>query len=142
MNRLERSEGSTLVETILLVLLLIVPLIWTLGALAAIHRAALGVTTAAREAGTAAVSGSDATAASVLADEAALLALRDQEMDPRRSRVALAGLSSFQRGSRVQVRVAYPVRILSVPFLRGAVGPVIWVRASHVAQVDLYRSAP
>lgn len=142
MSRLRCSKGSALVETILLVLVLIVPLVWSIGALATLHRAALGVTAAARDAGVAAVSGSDSGTASVLAEEAAALALLDQEMDPRTSRVALGGLASFGRGTRVEVRVAYPVRILGVPFLRDAAAPTIWVRASHVAQVDPYRSEP
>lgn len=142
MRRLSCSHGSTLVETILLVLLLMVPLVWTLGALGGIHRAALGVTAAAREAATAAVSASDATSAASLAEEAVAVALLDQEMSPGTSRVTLAGLASFGRGASVEVRVAYPVRVLRVPFLRDAVAPAIWVRASHVAQVDPYRSTP
>lgn len=136
------AAGSTLVETILLVLILLVPLIWMLGALARVHRAALGVTAAAREAGAAAASAGDPAAAVRLADHSAGTALRNQALAPRRARVELRGVSSFGRGARIEARVVYPVRMLHIPFVASAVGPVVWVRASHAAYVDRYRSFP
>lgn len=136
------EDGSALVETILLIVVLLVPLVWMLGALATVHRAALGVAAAAREAGSAAASATDPVSAARLSDEAAATALRNQSLAAADARVEVSGLSSFGRGSRISVRVAYPVRLLDVPFVGDRFGPALWVRASHLAHVDPYRSVP
>lgn len=129
-------------ETILLVLVMFVPLVALLGALSSVHRAALGVTAAAREAGAAAVAAPEGESAGRMALIAGATALRGHGLDSRRGSISLAGLGSFARGAEIQARVAYPVRLASIPFVADAGGPVLWVRASHVALVDPYRSVP
>lgn len=131
-----------MVEVLLLMLVTFVPLIALVSASARVHQAALGVTAAAREAGSAAVSGVDLTAARERAAVAALAAMRDQQMSTAGARVSVSTSSEFGRGAEVHVRVSYPVRVLAIPFASDAVGPSVWVRASHVAHVDPYRSRP
>lgn len=142
MTRLRCCRGSSLVETILLVLVMFVPLLALLGALGRVHRAALGVTAAAREAAAAAVAAPGGDSAGAMALEAGATALRGHRLESDRGTISLAGLSSFARGAEIQARVGYPVRLVSIPFLSDAHGPVLWVRASHVARVDPYRSVP
>lgn len=142
MTRLRCCRGSSLVETILLVLVMFIPLLALLGALARVHRAALGVTAAAREAATAAGAASGGDAAGHMAREAGATALRGHGLEWQRGVVSLAGIGSFGRGVEIQARVAYPVRLVSVPFLSDVGGPLLWVRASHVARVEPYRSVP
>lgn len=134
--------GSALVETILLILVLFVPLVVLLGTLARVHQAALAVTTAAREAGSAGVAALEPRSAVTSARRVAALVLRDQSLRPDDAKVHVGGAGAFRRGARIEVGVAYPVRVLDVPFLSQGAGPAVWVRASHAAYVDPYRSRP
>ena len=139
MTGIRAERGSALIETLLLVVVLFVPVLSLLGALARIHGAALAVTSAARDGGTAAAAAQDAAAAAAESRRAVANTLDRQGLEPGRVVVRLDGAAGFDRGSRVGVRVAYPVRVLQMPFTRDA-GPVVWVSASHTAHVDPYRS--
>lgn len=135
-----RSEdGQALVETLLLGLIMMAPLLWGLGVLADIHRAALATTAAAREAGFEAARSIDPRHARSAADRAVAIALRDHGLDPGRARVDWA-IGGLQRGDAVQVVVSYPVSVLSAPFLGEVAGPAIWTHAKSVARIDRYRS--
>ncbi len=133
------QRGMATLETLLLSLLLIVPLIWTLVLLATLHRTALAATSAVREAGAAAVRAGDRVAATTSARAAIEMALQDQDVDVGRARAEVV-LGDLTRGGEVEVRISYPVRVFSLPFLGRVGGPAVWVRASHVAQLDRYRS--
>ncbi|HEX2295196.1 MAG TPA: hypothetical protein VHN37_07805 [Actinomycetota bacterium] len=135
------ERGSALVETLLLGLLLLVPLIWTLGILADLHRAALATTAAAREAGFDAARATTVSEAERAVDAAIAAALVDHGVDPSRARVEWTR-SRLARGAPVEVTVSYSVPVLQAPFLGDAGGPGITVNASHVARVDPYRSRP
>lgn len=139
MSDVPAERGSALTETLLLVLVLFVPVLSLLGALARIHGAALAVTSAAREGASAAVAARDGMAAAAELHRVVATTLDGQGLQPRRAVVALDGAAGFARGSKVSVRVAYPVRVVKIPFTRLA-GPIVWVRASHAAHVDPYRS--
>lgn len=136
-HRAER--GSALIETLLLVLVLFVPVLSLLGALARIHGAALTVTSAAREGGNAAAAAADGTIAASRLQRAVATTLDAQGLEPRSAVVTLDASASLDRGSRIGVRVAYPVRVLQIPFT-GQAGPIVWVNAAHTAHVDPYRS--
>jgi Na+-transporting methylmalonyl-CoA/oxaloacetate decarboxylase gamma subunit len=127
-------------ETFLLGLLLLVPLIWVLGVLSEVHRAALATTAAAREAGFDAARAATPAEAEARVDAAVAAALADQGVDPRRADVGWT--ADLSRGGHVELRVSYGVSVLQAPFLGSAGGPVISVSASHVARVDPYRSRP
>lgn len=128
------------IETLLLGLLLIVPLIWALGVLSELHRAALATTTAAREAGFDAARAAGRSDAERRIDVAVASALADHGLDPARAGVEWT--SDLARGGEVELRVSYDVPVLQAPLLGSVGGPTISVTASHVARVDPYRSRP
>ena len=135
------DRGSAMVETILLGLVLIVPLIWGLGILSELHRAALATTAAAREAGFDAARATTPIEARERVDAAVATALRDHGLDVAGADVEWTA-GDLRRGSAAEVRVVYEVRVLQMPFLGSLGGPAISVNASHVARVDPYRSRP
>lgn len=138
---IRKSEsGQAVVEALLLGMLLLVPLIWTLGVLADLHRSALAATAAAREAGFDAARSATLAAADAAVAEAVERALADQGLDPTEARVRWDAGSSLRRGGAVEVEVAYPVTVVQAPLLGRVSGPSVWVRARHVARVDPYRS--
>ena len=127
-------------ETILLGLVLLAPLIWLLTVLGAVHSAALATSTAAREAGLEIGRSADAQSASRAAERAVSSALQDQELDPGSARVDAIWAPGLPRGTAVQIQVAYPVPVLSAPFLGSISEPVLWIEATHVARIDPFRS--
>lgn len=135
-----RERGSSLIETMLLGLLLLIPLVWVLGVLADLQRGALASTAAAREAGSDAARSHDASSA----DRAVLGAVRqafvDHGLAPSEAKVRWSSDPGLPRGGRVEVRVSYEVTVLQMPFLGRVAGPSIEVDASHVARIDPYRS--
>jgi hypothetical protein len=140
---LHRPErGAALVETVLLGLILIVPLIWALGVLGELHRGALAATAAAREAGLDAARSTDLGSADRSVAAAVTTAFRNQGLDPNDARVRWTAGSTLRRGGTVEVEVRYPVTVLQAPLLGAVSGPSVWVEARHVARVDLYRSRP
>jgi Flp pilus assembly protein TadG len=134
------ERGMAMIETLLLGLLLLVPLIWMLGVLSEMHRAALATTTAAREAGFDAARASNAREAETRIDAAVAASLADHGVDP--SRADVHWTADLSRGGKVELRVSYDVPVLQAPFLGSPGGPSIPVTASHVAIVDPYRSRP
>lgn len=130
------QRGMALVEAILVGLLLMVPLLWLLGFLDHVHRAALGATSAARSAGFEAAASADPEEARV--EEAVALALEDQDLSPGQAQFDISVSREGERGGLVQVAVRYPVPMLDLP----SVGqlPSLWVTARHDAIVDRYRS--
>lgn len=134
------ERGTAMVETLLLGMLLLVPLIWTLGVLSELHRAALATTSAAREAGFDAARAATPAEAEERIDTAVTAAFADHGMDPSRARVEW--VSDLRRGGEVELRVSYDVPVLQAPLLGSVGGPSVTVRASHVARIDPYRSRP
>lgn len=132
------ESGMALIEAIVLVVLLLVPIVWTLGSLSQIHRAALAASSAAREAAVAAARSVDPIAAARAGRAAATAAFRDQGLSPRAMRLETTGVKSLQRGAEVSVRIRYPVRVLALPWMKHE--PAMWVRAVHSTEIDRYRS--
>ena len=125
-----------LVETILLAFVLIVPLVLLLGMLDHIHRAALGATTAAREAGFALAGSSDP--ASEDPAGAVALALRGQGLDIQRAGVEVSLPERSERGGLIRVQVRYRVPLVDIPALGDL--PGVSITATHDAVIDRYRS--
>lgn len=130
------ARGMALVETMLLGLVLIVPLLWLLGFLDHMHRAALGATTAAREAGFATAAAVDPASRSG-AEEAVSLALEGHGLDVDRADLRLRVPNGGRRGGLVRVQVRYLVPMIGLPGL-DSFG--LWVSARHDAAIDTYRS--
>lgn len=134
------QRGQAVIETLLFGLLLLAPLVWTLGVLAEMHRSALAVSSAAREAGFDAARSNQMAAARLAVDEAVARAFRDHGIDPADARVRWSAAPGLPRGGAVEVEVSYPVTVLQAPFLGRVAGPSVVVRARHVSRIDPYRS--
>lgn len=133
------ERGQSLIETLLLGLFLMMPLLWGLGVLADLHRTALATTSAVREAGFEAARANDLNGARLAADQAITRALVDHGVDPSEVRVDWS-LSRLERGEPVQIVVSYPVSVFAAPFIGKVTGPSVWVHAKTVARIDPYRS--
>lgn len=135
-----RELGQALVESILLGLVLLVPLVWGLGVLAQLHSAALASTAAVREAAFDAARTSGMADADRAIQSAIARAFADNGLDPSQAHVQWTSSTGLERGGTVEIRVEYPVSALQAPFIGGIEGPAIWVGASHVARIDPFRS--
>jgi hypothetical protein len=133
------ERGQSLIETLLLGLFFMMPLLWGLGVVADLHRTALAATSAARAAGFEAASADDLDEARFAADRAIHRALLDHGVDPTNVRVDWS-LSRLERGQPVEILVSYPVTVLSAPFIGKVTGPSVWIHAKTVARIDPYRS--
>ncbi|MGH2756824.1 MAG: hypothetical protein ACRDI3_03455 [Actinomycetota bacterium] len=136
----QHQRGQALIETILISLILLVPLIWTLGVLADLHRAALAATSAARDAGAEAVGARTALSVRQAIDRAIARAFESHQLDPELARVHTRSDPSLPRGSAVSIEIKFPVTVLQAPFLGRVSGPSIWVEARHVTRVPLFGS--
>lgn len=136
------DRGTALIETLFLSLVLLIPLVWLLGVLADVHRSALALTAAVREAGVDAAASADMGTASDAIASAVAAALRDHGVSPADARIRWSAPRRLARGSAVQVDVSLKVPVLQAPFLGEAGGPGVWVTARHLARVDPFGSAP
>ena len=135
---MRNEEGYAVLDAFLIGLILMVPLVWMLTAASSLHRTALASTSAAREAGLMAARAVSASDAHGRARAAVSRALSERGVDPGRSRISLSWTP--QRDGAVSIEVMVPVKLLAIPFVGRPVGPVIWVKARHVAHTDPYRS--
>lgn len=139
---LRDDEGSALVEFVALALLVMIPLVYVVMAVARVQSAAYAVSTAVREAGRVyATSASDAQGRQ-RAGTAARLALADHGLDlpDGTLRLHCAGGACLSPGSRIEVSLNLAVPL---PFLPQNLGEgtdlSIPVSAGHVEVVDTYR---
>ena len=136
------DEGQALIESILLGLLLLVPVVWGLVVLADLHRAALASTAAAREAGFDAARATDLATANDAVERSVRLAFQNHGLDPSLADVDWSAPDGLERAATVNVDVAYSVAVVRIPFISGAGGPSVWVRSSHVVRIDPFGSRP
>lgn len=134
------QRGGALIETALVGLFLLIPLVWLLIILADVHRGALATTTAAREAGADAARESSLSGASRAVERAVAQAFFDHRIAPGDARIRWSAPSGLGRGASIGIEVSYPVEVLQIPFLGRVGGPAIWVNARHVTRIDPYRS--
>lgn len=133
------ADGQALIETVLLGLLFIIPLIWALTILADLHRAALAATAAVREAGFEAARSVNLQDAESVVSKSVEEAFRNHGLAASGAKVSLSA-GALQRGATVEVSVSYSVPVLQAPFLGSVSGPSIEIRARHLTRVDPYRS--
>lgn len=134
------ERGQALIESLVLGMLLIIPIVWALMVLADVHRSALATTSAAREAGFDAARSGDLSAAAESVERAAGIALINHGLDADEAIVKWSALDGLERGGRIDVHVSYPVSVVRFPFLGEVSGPSIWVRSTHIARVDPFAS--
>lgn len=133
------ERGQALIESLLLGLVMMAPLLWGLGVLADLHRSALATTSAAREASFEASRSVDQLSARRAADRAISIALKDHGLNLNDVRVRWS-IGSLERGAPIEVVVSYPTPVFQAPFLGQISGPSIWTHAKSVARIDQYRS--
>lgn len=136
------ESGGSLIEVTVLGVAILAPLIWGLMVLSGVHEASLAATAAVREAGTEAARAANGDEAVAAIKTAVTQAFVDQGIDPSSARVDWFGTGSFDRGGRIEIVVEYPVPVARAPFVGSVGGPAVWVKASHVAQIDPYASRP
>ena len=132
--------GQSTIETVLLGLFFLVPLVWLLSTLSDIHLAALATTNAAREAGFEASRDQDLAAAKSDVQTIVAQTFRNHGLRPERADVSFTSGESLTRGADIEIVVDYPVPVLQLPFLGEFSQPSMHIEAHHVARVDLYRS--
>lgn len=134
------QTGMALVETLLVAIVFIVPLMAALSVLSELQRGALAASAAAREAGFEAARSDSAAQANLAVDAAVDVAFSDHGIDARTADIRWTGAPGFARGGVIEVEVAYPVEVLRLPFVGAASEPRIWVNARHIARIDPYMS--
>jgi hypothetical protein len=131
-------KGIAVVESLLLGLILLIPVIWMLGVLSALHRSALAAAAAVRDAGSQVSSAEGVSEVERRISSSVDEAFKAHDLDPALTRVSWSGV--LERGGAVDIRVAYPVEVFQMPFLDAAAGPAIWVEAIHHAPIQRYLS--
>jgi len=135
-----RDEGRAIVEFIFVGVLLLVPLIYLVIAIARVQAAAFSVSTAAREAGRAFTTAQQEADAYPRARAAAAISFEDYGFAPDAGLViSCDGAPCLRPDGRVSARATIDVRLPLVPdFLAGAVPTSVPVSATHVASVDRF----
>ena len=139
------ERGSAIVEFVFLAVLLMVPLFYLVMTLSRIQAGAYAASTAAREAGRAFVTATDAAVAEQRAQAAARIAFEDQGFGEGETQLALTcdGTPCLRPDGRIEMSTTVTVPLPLIPsFARGAVPLEVPVSASHVAVVDRFRGLP
>ena len=139
------ERGSAIVEFVFLAVLLMVPLFYLVMTLSRIQAGAYAASTAAREAGRAFVTATDAAVAEQRAQAAARIAFEDQGFGVGETQLALTcdGIPCLRPDGRIEMSTTVTVPLPLIPsFARGAVPLEVPVSASHVAVVDRFRGLP
>ena len=116
-DRLLRDDGSASLEFLTVGIILLVPLVYLVVALAAIQAGALGVEGAARQAARVAVLADDRVSSSAAVDRAVRVTLADYGIDAGSASVAMTcdRVDCREPGARVSVSVLARVELPLVP---------------------------
>ena len=140
MCRADDDCGHALIEALLLGMLLLVPVVWMLSVFSELHAAALGTTSAAREAAFEAARSPDAIEADRQVTRMTDRSIADLGLNPDLVEVTWAPARGWARGATIEVLVTYRVPAFQAPLLGHITEPAIAVSARHVATIDRYRS--
>ena len=140
MSLRDSEHGHALIEALLLGLILFVPVLWLLSVFAELHGAALGTSSAAREAGFEAARSVHAVEADRRIAALVSQTVADHGLDASRTEVRWAPSEGWRRGATIEVVVVYRVPVFQVPLLGHISEPAIVVSGRHLATIDRYRS--
>jgi len=142
--RARGEEGSAVIEFIFLGVLMMVPLIYLVMALARIQAGSYAVATAAREAGRAYVTAAEGQDAPARANAAANIAFGDHGFDGMGSLAVSCSTSPcLTPDARIETTARVTVPLPLIPaFARDVVPLEIPLSASHLSTVDRFRGAP
>ena len=139
-----QEEGSAIIEFVVLGVLMLVPLIYLVMALARVQAGSYAVTTAAREAGRAFVTSESGDDAAARARAASQISFSDQGFDALGTlSISCSTSPCLTPGSRVETTARVTVPLPLIPaFAREVVPLEVPLSASHLSTVDRFRSAP
>lgn len=140
MRHSDDERGHALMEALFIGLVLFVPIMWLLSVSSELHGAALGTSSAAREAGFEAARSSDAIAATRGVASAVNVTIASHGLDPSQVDVKWSPVAGWRRGGLVEVVVSYRVHVFQLPLLGSVSEPEVVVAARHVTAIDKYRS--
>ena len=140
MLRPGEERGHALIEALFIGLVLLVPLIWLLSVSSELHGAALGTSSAAREAGFEATRSLDPITADRRIASVINETIAAHGLDPSRVEVTWAPAEGWRRGGFIEVVVSYRVSVFQMPLLGSVSEPDIVVSGRHVTAIDRYRS--
>lgn len=135
-SRKEFETGSSLVESLLIGLFTLVPIVFIVIEVGFVQRAAIATAVAAREAGRSFVTAPAPSDALGRAEAVAHQIITLHQLEPAKVSVLVDG--ELKRGSQVAVEVAYVTPAVPVPLI-GSI-PGFKVSSRHVEQVDRHRS--
>lgn len=135
------EDGSAIVETVWLALLLLVPLTYVLLSVFAVQRSAYGVSAAGRAAGRAFIQAPDAQTAYDRARQAALLVLEDHAIAASAGDIDVrcTGGPCLSPGSSVVVTVRASAPLPFVPDVLGGARPAVRVDSTHTEPYGAFR---
>lgn len=133
------DDGSSLVEAVFVIVVLLVPLIWVALALLRVEAAAYAVRTAAREAARVYVTAPTGAAGASRAETAARLAFEDEDAPPGQVSVACSTQPCLTPGATVKAHAVTTVPLPFVPeWLAGPTHLRITVNSDHEEKVEQY----
>jgi Flp pilus assembly protein TadG len=145
----DNDDGNALIEFVFVAVIVMVPLVYLIAAVATVQRNTLAVTEAARDAGRAFATSDDAPSARGRAAAAVRLALTDQGLpDDATVRFVAAGASCdgpavtprLAPGAEFAICVSRSVRLPGVPSVLAGRG--IRTVGRYVVHVDDFRAVP
>lgn len=138
------EEGSAVVEFVTLGVVLLIPLVYLVMALARVQAGAFAVGQASREAGRAFVTADAGDDATARARAAATIAFGDHRFtDTGTLDIACDGTPCLRPDARIRTTATVSVPLPLVPaFLEGVLPLSIPVSATHVETVDRFRVLP
>jgi hypothetical protein len=146
----EGERGAAVIEFLLVFVALVVPLVYAIAVMAEVQRAALAVSSAAREIGRVYVTAPTRAEADARMERAygevmgnfgysAGDGRAEVEVHTACPASAVGCAGGFGPGAEVSVRVTYRVPVARLPFLGAISGPDLPVGATHHTRVARYR---
>ena len=133
------EEGSALIETIVVIAVLLLPLVWVATALLRVEAASYAARQAAREAARTYVTSSSRAAGAARANTAARIAYADQDVPVGSTAVTCTLSPCLTPGASVRASSRATVTLPFVPkWLAGAANLQVTVSSSHEQKVEQY----
>lgn len=136
------EDGSALVESILVIAVFLLPLVWVATALLRVEAASYAARQAAREAARTYVTSSSSASGAARASAAARMAYADQDVPPGTTSITCTKSPCLTPGGQVSATSTATVSLPFVPqWLSGATHLQVTVRSTHAQKVEQYGGA-
>lgn len=136
------QEGSALVESIVVIAVLLLPLVWVATALLRVEAASYAARQAAREAARTYVTASSSSSGAARASVAARIAYTDQRVPVGVTAISCTASPCLMPGAQVRATSRATVSLPFVPqWLAGATHLQVTVTSTHAQKVEQYGGA-